>query len=344
MDPQAETLHIQPIRPTTSLPMADVARTEPNHPQAAAIARARIATISDGPEHIIESEMAAVPTSQLVTQKAVLATQIMSEPAGIRRPQIPTALQPLLTAAGIFLVMLLLFKAPIVISQLSYLLNKPKTPVAAVDSAQIIPTTPTITIPKINVSAPVVYEPSVAEANVLTALQGGVDHYGNTPPPGQTGNAVFFGHSSNDWWEPGNYKFVFVLLNKLAPGDQFNIDYQGVRYTYQVTGSRVVQPNDLSPLIQTTTPTVTLITCTPPGTSWQRLIVSANQISPDPTKTKKPATAKAGNPQDLPGSATSFWDQIKQVFSGIGSLFGAGGKNTPTINPQSQPAQLPNAN
>src|SRR5262249_21179842 len=155
-------------------------------------------------------------------------------------------------------------------SQLKYLTAKPaavSTPIASQASAAVS-ADPTISIPKINVNAPVVYEPSVNEAAVLKALVNGVVHYGTSVTPGQNGNMVIVGHSSNDWWQPGNYKFVFVLLDKLSVGDQFSINYQSHRYVYEVTNVKVVMPTDLSVLTNTPTPTATLITCTPPGTSW----------------------------------------------------------------------------
>ena len=68
------------------------------------------------------------------------------------------------------------------------------------------------------------------------------DSYSGTANPGENGNAVFFGHSSNDIWEKGNYKFVFVLLEKLAVGDQYEIHYQSRKYIYTVEQTRVVEP------------------------------------------------------------------------------------------------------
>ncbi|HSX02485.1 MAG TPA: class D sortase [Candidatus Saccharimonadia bacterium] len=352
MTTYSDTLDIAPLRRHASLPMAEVESALPesvNHPEAARLARARIAALPDNP--LMDPDaIVAVPASELVTDRAVLAKDLKAVPP-TTRPLLPPAVRPILTAMGVFVLMLLLFKSPIIWSQLSYLTQPhAATPSASPAAASsVIPADPTITIPKINVHAPVVYEPSVAEANVQTALQSGIDHYGNTPAPGQGGNAVFFGHSSNDWWEPGNYKFVFVLLDKLAPGDRFSIDYQSVRYTYEVTGSRIVVPTDLSVLTPTSEPTVTLITCTPPGTSFKRLVVTAKQVDPSPATTKPTATpATAGSGTNLPGSAPSFLDQLGQawngVVQGIGSLFGASGAKpgaSPAASPQVTPGQLP---
>ena len=136
-------------------------------------------------------------------------------------------------------------------------------------------------IPAINVHAPVVFdEPSRAEWKVQIALRRGVLHYGDTAIPGQTtGNIVIFGHSSGVAWAPGNYKWVFTLLDKLRPGDQIEILYQNIPYTYVVADSLVVKPTDLAITAQTATPMLTLVTCTPVGTSTNRLIVQAKPLN-----------------------------------------------------------------
>lgn len=140
-----------------------------------------------------------------------------------------------------------------------------------------------IQIPKIGVNAPVVYnEKSYQEQKIQSALQRGVVHYGTTALPGQAGNAVLLGHSSGQLWTPGEYKFVFTLLDRLSAGDTILLDYKGTRYIYKVTSTKVVPPSDISVIGHTETPTLTLITCTPVGTDKNRLIISARQVVPDP--------------------------------------------------------------
>jgi sortase A len=262
---------------------------------------------------------------------------------------------------GIFALVLLLFKAPIIISQISYTLN-PKsasTPVVATQASAIVPAANTIIIPKINVDAPVNYLASVQESDIETALETGVVHYGNTALPGQNGNVAIFGHSSNDWWEPGNFKFVFVLLDKLSPGDQVTIDYQSHRYVYQVISSKVVAPTDVSVLDPSSTPTLSLITCTPPGTSLNRLVVTAKQIYPNPvttaaTPSPAPAVTASTGSGTLPSSAPGFLDQVQQAWTGVEngfkSLFGGdtsssnSSSNSGTTAPSPSGGVLPDAN
>lgn len=326
-----------------------------NHPQAAAAARERIANLPQPGILPPPDTIPAAPTANLVTDRATLAKQATQAHLAAR-PKIPSALRPVMTAVGVFLLVLLLFKAPILLSQLGYSFgqkNNSTTNSAPAVTTDAVPAANTITISKINVHAPVVYEPSVQEADVQKALENGVVHYGNTPVPGQSGNVAIFGHSSNDWWEPGNYKFVFVLLDKLAPGDQVTIDYNQVRYTYQVTGSQIVDPTDVAVLSPTSTPTLTLITCSPPGTSLRRLVVTAKQISPDPTKattSTQTASNKSGSSSsNLPSSAPSFFTQVQQAWNGVvqgfESVFGSGSNSnsgtSPSPSSSSSPNQLP---
>ncbi len=148
----------------------------------------------------------------------------------------------------------------------------------------IAPTaTPEVIIPKTNVELPVIYGTSVNENDVENSLEDGVVHYASTSVPGQQGNAAFFGHSSNNIFNPGKYKFAFVLLHELVPGDIFYLTYNNHVYTYKVFRKEIVQPTDtwvLNP-IDGKAATATLITCDPPGTSLHRLVVWGEQISPD---------------------------------------------------------------
>lgn len=178
---------------------------------------------------------------------------------------------------------------------------------------------PKVVIPKINVDAPVVYDvPSLAENVIQDKLRSGVVHYpipGANSVPGQAGNTVILGHSSNDVFDDGAYKFVFVQLDKLEKGDTFYLNYQGTRYTYSVTEKKVIDPTEVSQLIiDTDKPLATLVTCTPPGTALKRLVVIAEQISPDPTK----ATANTNTPTSskLPNIAGNSPTLFERLFGG----------------------------
>lgn len=172
-----------------------------------------------------------------------------------------------------------------------------------------------IIIPKINAEIPVVYdEKTTNEQAIQKALERGVIHYATTPLPGEKGNGAIFGHSSNNILNQGRYKFAFVLLKQLENGDTFILQRGGKRYVYRVYEKKVVKPTDFSVLGSTNKPaTFTLITCDPPGTSINRLVVVGEQITPDPNQnvaSSAPSSATA-NPALLPGNAPTLWQRIK---------------------------------
>ena len=175
-------------------------------------------------------------------------------------------------------------------------------------------TDPKIIIPKINVEIPVVYGiDTVDEQSVLKGLENGVVYYANTPLPGELGNGAIVGHSSNNIFNKGKYKFAFVLLRRLENGDIFYLDKGGKRYTYQVYTKEVVKPTDVSVLGARDKPsTITLITCDPPGTTVNRLVVVGEQISPDPSTNlaKSNGPELTGKVTTIPGNAPSLWSRL----------------------------------
>ncbi len=185
------------------------------------------------------------------------------------------------------------------------------------NASPVVGQEPKLVIPKINVDVPVVYGlTSLENGPTQTALEQGVVHYpipGANNLPGETGNSVYLGHSSNEVFARGNYKFVFVRLDAMQPGDTFYMHYQGKRYIYRVTEKKVIKPTQVSELIRPTDkPMVTLITCTPIGTATNRLLVFAEQISPDPAEAKQGsnATNGQGNASITDGQAPNFLQQL----------------------------------
>lgn len=177
-----------------------------------------------------------------------------------------------------------------------------------------------IIIPKINVEIPVVYdEPTIDEAAIQRALERGVVHYPTTSNPGEIGNGVVFGHSANNILNKGKYKFAFVLLKRLEPGDVFYVQKDGKRYAYKVFDKKVVPPSEVSVLYPTfpdKPSTFTLITCDPPGSSLNRLVVVAEQISPDPAaNVASSAKQTAQSPQKLPSNSPTLWSRIYNWLS-----------------------------
>lgn len=174
---------------------------------------------------------------------------------------------------------------------------------------------PEIIIPKINLEIPIDFtQTSTDESVIENALEGGIVHYPTTAMPGQKGNSAFFGHSSNNIFNPGKYKFAFVLLHELVPGDTFYITYNGKTYIYKVFSRQIVPPTAVGVLgtVPGHAATATLITCDPPGTSINRLVVVGDQISPDASGNvaSTPLAAAATPAPQLPGNGPSLWSRI----------------------------------
>ncbi|HEV2402690.1 MAG TPA: sortase [Candidatus Saccharimonadales bacterium] len=196
------------------------------------------------------------------------------------------------------------------------------TPIILSTSGVAPSSNPEVIIPKINVEIPVIYdETSVNDAAVETSLQDGVLHYPTTVFPGQLGNAAFFGHSSNNILNPGKYKFAFVLLHTLVPGDVFYLTYNDKVYAYQVYDRQIVNPGDVSVLnnVPGKIATATLITCDPPGTSINRLVVWGEQISPDPSTNASPAQTitPAEQPGQLANDGPSLWGRFTHWLTNL---------------------------
>lgn len=188
------------------------------------------------------------------------------------------------------------------------------TPIILSQSSLAPTSTPEVIIPKINVQLPTVYGLTVNENDVEQGLEDGVVHYSSTSVPGQQGNAAFFGHSSNNIFNKGKYKFAFVLLHELVPGDLFYLTYNGKVYTYRVFQKQIVQPTEtwvLNP-VEGKTATAALITCDPPGTSLHRLVVWGEQIDPDPNANAAAApTPPAGQQvQQLASNGPTLWSRF----------------------------------
>lgn len=135
-----------------------------------------------------------------------------------------------------------------------------------------------IVIEKIGVNAPVVRDvPVSTEDAYIEALKNGVAHASSAPyPSNEPGNVYLFAHSSINFWRLGKYAKVFNLLRKLETGDNINIFFENTQYTYEVINKEIYKGFNTYPLTRSTIePILTLQTCDPPGTTFNRLVVTA---------------------------------------------------------------------
>jgi len=128
----------------------------------------------------------------------------------------------------------------------------------------------TISIPKINI-----YDAKVKVGG--EDLKKSLVHYQPVTLPGSIGNTVIFGHSTlPQLYNVNDYKTIFTFLPSLSEGDVIKVGLQNNAYEYVVSEMFVVKPDQVSVLNQTTDSSIlTLVTCVPPGTYWNRLVVRA---------------------------------------------------------------------
>lgn len=231
-------------------------------------------------------------------------------------------------AFSVFLGIYILFNLPVVLTRISWqkpqetqqlivktqeVVQKKMADSAALSPGEVIPAESRVIIPKIKVNVPIVYASTKDEKSIEGLLHNGVVHYQGTSNPGEVGNSFITGHSSNYWWDTGKYNYAFVLLDKLEPGDQAVVYYNGKKFVYTVRDKTVVEATDISVLAPTDTPVLTLMTCTPPGTSWKRLIVRLDQTDP---AYYKPETITKENVVETPKlkKQKSFLDSIFSFF------------------------------
>lgn len=179
---------------------------------------------------------------------------------------------------------------------------------------ELAPSDNRVVIGKIGKNVPVVTVPDTKlingdyaglEKDIQAALLKGIVHYPGTVNPGEIGNTFFTGHSSNYVWVKGDYNNVFALLNEMVVGDKVTTYWEGQKYIYQVYDIKTVAPTETWVLQQSGNeyPSImTLMTCTPVGTSLNRLIIRSKQIYPDPNTNTAPTNGVIAAPSNLVSS------------------------------------------
>jgi sortase A len=123
-----------------------------------------------------------------------------------------------------------------------------------------------IIVPRMSLDSPIFeMENCQDDAN----LNRGPGHIKGTALPGASGNCAIAGHRST-------YGRPFAMMGSLQAGDEIILaGPSGARRVYRVSRIWVVAPGEVSVLDPTPEPSVTLITCHPPGSDATRLIVRA---------------------------------------------------------------------
>lgn len=138
-----------------------------------------------------------------------------------------------------------------------------------------------LVIERIGVNAPIVADVSIADQNAYNvALKSGIAHASTSKyPSNNPGNVYLFAHASINFWRLGKYANVFNLLRKLDNGDRIHVFYKGEAFVYEVVNKEVLKGWNTYPITRPVVePLLTLQTCDPPGTTLNRLVVTAKLI------------------------------------------------------------------
>lgn len=94
----------------------------------------------------------------------------------------------------------------------------------------------------------------------------------NSSTPDRGGNTVIVGHR----FTYTNPQATFYHLDKVRPGDELAVWWNGAKYVYRTSEVKTVAATTLQIEAPTTEPTLTLYTCTPLWSPKDRLVVIAH--------------------------------------------------------------------
>jgi len=120
---------------------------------------------------------------------------------------------------------------------------------------------------------------AIVEGKTEKALNSGAWRIPGTGKPGMS-NLVIAGHRMSYGFSPDEIrsKLSFYHLDKLKEGEYVLVYWQGKEYPYVVTETKIVEPTQIEIEAPTKEHVLTLYTCTPMGTSNQRLVKIAKPV------------------------------------------------------------------
>ncbi|MFT3852856.1 MAG: sortase [Ilumatobacteraceae bacterium] len=148
----------------------------------------------------------------------------------------------------------------------------------------------------------------VVEGVGVGELKQGPGHFPESVLPGQLGNTAIAGHRTT-------HGAPFYKIDHLRPGDEIVLTYPsiggdlGPQFTYVVTSTQIVSPQDYALAVPTTDPgkaTLALVSCHPITSAKQRMIVHA-ELDPSRSSPLFAATplGEASGTDELPGDETT---------------------------------------
>jgi sortase A len=124
-----------------------------------------------------------------------------------------------------------------------------------------------LTIPSLGIEDLVLYEGVETET-----LKKGPGHMGNTPLPGQPGNAVVSGHRTT-------YGRPFFDFDLLETGDRVEVESAAGTHVYEIRELLVVAPTDVWVTDPRPGGWLTMTTCNPKFSARERLVVVAEMVA-----------------------------------------------------------------
>jgi len=134
-----------------------------------------------------------------------------------------------------------------------------------------------VEIPKIEVTAPLVFVESNEINEIKKGLDLGVVHFADSVLPGQSGQTIVLGHSAPPSYPKIKYYWVFVHIDELVEEDEIYVFFNNRKYEYRVTRKFFLEKGEeISQDSLTDNKSVLLlISCWPPETGTRRIAVEA---------------------------------------------------------------------
>ncbi len=137
-----------------------------------------------------------------------------------------------------------------------------------------------IDLPSLDEPLPLVYSTTLDEHTLQEYLKNGAVVLPLGTTFGEPGNVVVTAHSSGTE-NFGPYRFAFAKLSELKEGDEYSISTPTATYKYKVYKKEIVWPTQVDKLPHDDRSTVTLVTCWPLWTNFQRLLVHTELVGVD---------------------------------------------------------------
>lgn len=137
-----------------------------------------------------------------------------------------------------------------------------------------------ISIPSLNLEAPLIYLETEDEDIIHQSLDEGVVHYPSSSLPGERGNVVILGHSAPSGWPDIDYDRVFSHIDQLEEGELIYIYFNNYIYPYSVFAKHIFSLAEKEAYLSLPTEEFILIlsTCYPPGKNEKRYVVMAHLV------------------------------------------------------------------